>query len=133
MAGPRPPAQRSCWPMTPFWLTKQAKPLAMPSPPNLGRSPQVQTADDVGIVLHRAVCGMLAATAGTLAPASRIIVLGPGSLEMRLIAAKLAAREGFVTSLVAAQGAGLAWRRFLYGAPYAAAGCAPTRYQRHAM
>ena len=43
-------------------------------------------------------------------PPAGVVVLGPGSLDLRLIAGKLTARAGFATSLVTGNGAQLLWR-----------------------
>eukprot|EP00966_Prymnesium_polylepis_P045424 1051943-Prymnesium_polylepis.1 len=42
---------------------------------------------------------LLPATSAALAPPAPVVVFGQGSLEMRLITAKLAARTGFKTSI----------------------------------
>jgi hypothetical protein len=62
------------------------------------------------------------AGARALSPPSPIVVLGPGSLEVRLIASKLAARAGFETSLLSVEEAGPVWRRLMYGVEYSKAG-----------
>ena len=54
-------------------------------------------------------------------PPAGVVVIGPGSLDLRLIAGKLTARAGFATSLVAGNGAQLLWRSLLYGKDYAEA------------
>merc|ERR1712050_245896 len=62
----------------------------------------------------------IAATAGVhalaLSTTAHVIVLGPGSLDMRLLTAKLAARSGFQTSLFAPSGAAQEiWSEQMYG------------------
>ena len=55
--------------------------------------------------------------ANALLPAAApVVVLGPGSLDLRLLTAKLAARSGLQTSLFAASGGALdIWREQMYG------------------
>lgn len=57
-----------------------------------------------------------------VAPPSPVVVFGPGSLDVRLTIAKLAAREGFGTTLITGDGAQQQWRRIMYGPDYAEAG-----------
>jgi hypothetical protein len=50
-----------------------------------------------------------------LAPPAPVTVFGPGSIEMRLIAAKLISRAGYRTTLVVEEGKEKAWLRQMYG------------------
>ena len=52
------------------------------------------------LLLHASVC----ASAMSLPAAAPVVVLGPGSLDLRLLTAKLAARAGLQTSLFSASG-----------------------------
>lgn len=67
------------------------------------------------ILLQLACCAAPAASLAIAPPAS-VTVFGPGSLEMRLIAAKLMSRAGYRTTLVAEAGPEDKWRRLMYGA-----------------
>lgn len=71
---------------------------------------------------HMLYSALAVAGASALAPPSPIVVLGPGTLEMRLITSKLAARAGFKTSLISVEEAGPVWRRLMYGVDYSKAG-----------
>ena len=51
-----------------------------------------------------------------LDPPAPIVIFGPGSLELRLITAKLAARAGFEAALISAEGTERGWLRQMYGA-----------------
>jgi len=62
--------------------------------------------------------GLLLASgaAALLSPAAPVVVLGPGSLDMRLLTAKLAARSGRPTTLFSASGAAQdIWLEQMYG------------------
>ena len=61
-----------------------------------------------------------AATSVLLGANAPIVVLGPGSLDMRLLTAKLAAKSGFDTTLFAGQGAQQLWWEQMYGEEYIA-------------
>ena len=58
--------------------------------------------------------------AAVLSATSPVVVLGPGSLDLRLLTAKLAARSGFPTSIIAGQGAQQLWWEQMYGEEYVA-------------
>ena len=62
----------------------------------------------------------LVACASILSTKSPVVVLGPGSLDLRLLTAKLAARSGFPTSIIAGQGAQQLWWETMYGENYVA-------------
>ena len=60
------------------------------------------------------LCGSVSAL--SLPAAAPVVVLGPGSLDLRLLTAKLAARSGLQTSLFAASGGALdIWLEQMYG------------------
>jgi hypothetical protein len=61
-----------------------------------------------------------AATSVLLGASAPIVVLGPGSLDMRLLTAKLAAKSGFDTALFTGQGAQRLWWEQMYGEEYIA-------------
>jgi len=63
--------------------------------PRTNNQPRVATAQ--GILRHTAPLATAGAT--SLAADAPVLVIGPGSLEMRMLTAKLAARSGFRTSL----------------------------------
>ena len=56
--------------------------------------------------------------ASVLSAASPVVVLGPGSLDMRLLTAKLAARSNLAASIITGQGAQQIWWEQLYGEEY---------------
>ena len=66
----------------------------------------------LALVLLASASGASSLSLPTAAP---IIVLGPGSLDMRLLTAKLAARSGFKTALFAGAGAQQIWLEQMYG------------------
>ena len=68
------------------------------------------------MLLHVGVFGAL------LAPPSGVVLFGPGSNEVKLIAAKLAARAGFSASYICGSGEEQTARALLYGKDYANAG-----------
>jgi len=49
---------------------------------------------------------------------SPVVILGPGSLDMRLLTAKLSAAAGFPTSIIAGAGAESLWWEQMYGEEY---------------
>lgn len=61
----------------------------------------------------RSAIALRAAQPTAIAAPAPVVVFGPGSLDVRLITAKLAARAGFATSIIAGAGAENQWRRFL--------------------
>ena len=70
------------------------------------------------MVLVALLAMAMSCEAAVLSATSPVVVLGPGSLDMRLLTAKLAAQSGFPTSIIAGQGAQQLWWETLYGEDY---------------
>lgn len=51
-------------------------------------------------------------------PPAGVAIFGPGSNEIRLIAAKMAAKEGYAVSIIASAGVESQWRQWMYGTNY---------------
>mmetsp|Transcript_48348 Transcript_48348/g.111936 ORF Transcript_48348/g.111936 Transcript_48348/m.111936 type:complete len:291 (-) Transcript_48348:140-1012(-) len=57
-----------------------------------------------------------------LQPPAPVVILGPGSLDLRLVTAKVAARAGFRTSVLSTPQQQYSTRRWMYGKDYAEGG-----------